>query len=210
MYSHIIYFLTLYLVFVFYPENTVQYQSNRQINQFGSQSVQDTKPHFRKSERDPLVSYHPQNSYHAYDTFYTIPHSRELHSVHNRINNRAFHHKGQNLVKSSMSHNHLKSQDKDLSQLVKTREYKRDAKVVDYPDFLSKEGIIPYYQSRLGPSLRMKRSTNTTKANATDEHFSKDDLIKSLEDSFSNPDGLIKDASFVPHIRVKRILEENQ
>lgn len=239
MFSHIIYFLIIYLVVVFYPKETLQYQPYRQLNQFGS--VQDYKPRFRKPVSNNPVLYQPQ-LFNDYDSSYLIPHSRELHSVHNRINedyesmtnNQVSHHKNhkgqikhrQNLVHPKMARNlksHLKDEDKDTNE-IKAKDYRRDAKVIDYPDFLSKEGIIPYYQSMLGPSLRMKRSatSNTTRADqnkaalkpVNEDMSNNDALIKSLEDSFSNPEGSITkedlEASFVPHIRVKRILEGNQ
>lgn len=72
---------------------------------------------------------------------------------------------------------------------------------------MTKEGIIPYYQSMIGPSLRFKRNSNQQTI------IPNTDLIKSLEDSFPNPDVVEREdlkASFVPHVRVKRKSKGNQ
>lgn len=235
MYSHIIFFLTLYFVSIFFPTKTLQYQPLHRLNQFGLSQTQKLHNN-KKVNHNSLVPYY-NNQYQTYQTpSYLIPHSRELHSVHNSIDEKWL--RSVRPADQTSRHNFQKkrmnghkspvfSQSKaSNSDLTKTKNYRRDAKIIDYPDFMSNEGIIPYYQSKLGPSsFRMKRNVIVANATGIDVNKNKistaaknervsntDDLIKSLEDSFSNPDFLKGDleASFVPHIRVKRIFDENQ
>lgn len=216
MYSHIIFFLTLYFVLIFYPTKTLQYQPYHRFNQFGPR--QNGKPYSSNKFGSNPVNLQQNTRVSSY----LLPHSRELHSVHasfdeDRLESvRDLERKYCNGPKRLASQRSFKTPlHAGVPGLVQTKNYRRDAKVVDYPDFMNKEGIIPYYQSKLGPSsFRLKRNTDV--ANVTKEaqemltEAASEALVKSLEDSFANPK-LTKDdleVSFVPHIRVKR--DDNQ
>lgn len=85
MYSHIIYFLVIFFVFIFYPKKTLQVHPRyfKQLNQF-PQSHRH-KQNYRKNPYNS-ENLHPGYFFEDDDNFSCfVPYSRELHSVHNKV-----------------------------------------------------------------------------------------------------------------------------
>lgn len=179
--------------------------------------------HLTKLEEQTYIPYASYLSYKKIQPVqvpaYISPHSHELkdeqYPYYQKYDSEDLHYNVRLLALSSEDDQHSKHEgqikEKELQQKLASHDH--DKGNLDEQNLMNFEGMIPYYQSLLGPAIRIKRQSNNVslskgeKESGCDSSVVNQKHVDLLQESFPNQPDVLRDnaASFVPLIRVKRI-----
>lgn len=152
---------------------------------------------------------------------YILPHSHELkderYPYYQKYDNEDLHYNVRLLALNSEDdqdqHSKHEGQIKEKELQQKLASHGHAKGNLDDQNLMNFEGMIPYYQSLLGPAIRIKRQSNNVSLSKGEKESGSDSSVLNqkqldlLQDCFPNQPDVLRDnaASFVPLIRVKRI-----